>query len=168
MSAGVTWVAIAGLVLSVASLVWQATVTWARLPRLEVGFEPQRARQSTDEGEQLSGTQFVITVHNKGAEAVELYDLGVESETGVRFSARTSKRVLVSAGSGRLENRWKHVRGPELPVTVPARSTLSWTILDGATIEHGSSVPWRGWVERYRASGKPRHTASKTTSRRAS
>lgn len=162
MSGSVTWVAVAAFGLSIVSLVWQAAVTWLRLPRLEVGLESQAAAKSpAEDGTPQIATRFTLTVHNRGAEAVEVYDLGLESETGVRFSHRGSPRLQRNEPGMPPETVFRDVQGDPMPATIPARSTATWTILDGATAAHGPTVPWRAWVERYRASGKPRHIVSK-------
>lgn len=164
MSGSVTWVAVAAFGLSIVSLAWQAAVTWVRLPRLEVGLESSPAPKSdAADGSPQIATRFTVTVHNRGAESVEVYDLGLESETGLRFSFRSSRTGRrVTAGQS-AEITFRDVQGEAMPATIPARSTATWTILDGATAEHGPSVRWRAWAERYRASGKPRHIISKAT-----
>jgi len=155
---GVTWVAVGALAVSLFTLGWNIMVAAKRRPRLEVGldrkpYEVTVAQGEDDYGDPFEDTveyiSFVVSVSNKGAESLTIYDLGLRSKR-----VTIGVRDLASAqGEPAWEKTWT---GPELPATISARGVLEWTIYEAATANFGDDISWRGFADRYRPSSRPR------------
>lgn len=168
MSAGVTWVAVAALVLSVISLGWQIFSALRREPRVRIGLK-RELHEEVDyegvddlaEGVPVDRVRFRLTVQNNGAEPVSIYDVGL---------VRPGHRIPVSS----LSNNWAlgYGRGPsrqlndvwsgeKLPAEVPGRGIREWTIEDPATSKIDNGLEFHAYVEQYRAGKKPKEIRSK-------
>lgn len=168
MTAGVTWVAIAGFVLAVISLGWQIYTAVKRAPRVRIGLrrEHYQERQflewdDLEEGVLVDRIRFRLTVQNKGAEPVSIYDVGlVHSEIRVAVSSLSNNwiRGFGRGPSKQLNDVWS---GEALPVEVAGRGVREWVIEDPATQKLDNGMEFQAYVEQYRAGRHPKEIRSK-------
>ena len=120
--------AIAAFVIAVVSLAWNIGNTIVRWPRIVADI-----RQGVTVSDTIK-VSYLVSATNLGAEDTTVWNVGL----AIKGSRRG--HMFASAEQERLNGR--PLDGPELPATLPARSTLSWTFGDEVTrgIEVGTET----------------------------
>lgn len=113
--------AVAALIISIIALVWNIALTFARWPRIAVDIRTSALIQVAGDVEY----SYLVSATNAGAEPTTVWNVGL----AVKGSARGHYYASVEneRANGRI------VKGPELPATLPPRSTITWTFDDTVT-----------------------------------
>jgi hypothetical protein len=170
---GVTWVAVAAFVLSVASLCWQVFTVVQRRPRLRIGLHEDRTTEIVPTarpdatGASVAHRRPAITlrviVSNVGAEPTTVYDAGLRSKSldlPLRsLDGATGKYAGIDAlFRVEQEELWS---GPPLPVEVPGRGIVEWSLSPAVVRSLKQGERWKAYVDQYRAGKKPKSRTSR-------
>lgn len=154
MTEGVTWVAIAGLGLSIISLGWQSVSAALGRRRILVGLSMHvnaDASLGVIPGQKpRDSMEIEITVENLGKRTLTVSDVGLRGR---------GPQEIATVRGWRL-NHYKVV-GPKLPTELLPGVTKSWRMPDESTSGHPSAVEWQGWASRWRGDRSPREYHSR-------
>lgn len=154
MTGSVTWVALAGLGLSITSLVWQSVSAVLGRRRILVGLSMHASADANlgviPDYRPRGTVEIEITVENLGKRSLTVWDVGLRG--------RDPQEVATVRG-WRL-NHYKVV-GPKLPTELEPGVTKSWRMPDESTLGHPSAVEWQGWASRWRGDRSPREYRSR-------
>ena len=132
MGSGVTWVAVAAFVISVASLGWNL---WNARPRVSVVLTMWT---TVTVGADRASVRCRVVMINRGGAATTVADAGV-------WPVGPYQRV----SADELRSKGQLVAGPELPCRVEGHGGTHWDFEDELTVHFPPGAEIRGFVTQY-------------------
>lgn len=156
-----TWVAVAGFLLSLASLGVQIVQGVRNRSRIAVSLRGNGYACAEPAGGFLEQVEYTIVVQNLGMSPETVWDVGLEDKCKgaendiaireVRFLKEKTDAYQSDFG---VSPSGATVEGPALPHQLPVGAVAEWKVLDQATRLYDPTAQWRAFAVRLRRRGR--------------
>ncbi|WIE81735.1 hypothetical protein [Curtobacterium sp. MCPF17_021] len=161
MNNDVTWVAVAGFLLSLVSLGTQIVQGVRNRARIAVSLRGNGYAFADPAGDFIEQVEYTVVVQNLGKSPETVWDVGLEdkrkgaeNDVAIREVRFLKEKTDVYQASFGVDPSSATVDGPALPHQLPVGAVAEWKVLDEATRLHDPTAQWRAFAVRLRRRGR--------------